>query len=54
MYFWISLLFWCSHGYVEYASVDDAKAVADKREEFVLDGRSLLIGYSLRKTLQGT
>ena len=39
------ILYFYSFGYVEFASVDDAKAVFDKEENFVLDGRSLFIDY---------
>ncbi|XP_065889936.1 nucleolin-like isoform X2 [Dysidea avara] len=40
-------------GFVEYSSVDEAKAVFDKQEEMVLDGRVLHINYSSRKIKQG-
>lgn len=39
------ILFFYSFGYVEFASVDEAQAVFDKEENFVLDGRSLFIDY---------
>ena len=42
-----------SFGFVEYSSVDEAKAVFDKQEEMVLDGRVLHINYSSRKIKQG-
>jgi len=38
---------------VEYASVEEAKAVVDKQQEVVLDGCNLFVGYSYNKTLQG-
>ena len=32
-------------GFVKFATVDEAKAVFDKEEDIVLDGRSLVINY---------
>ena len=44
-YLLLNLLYFYSFGYVKYSTVDEAKAVFDKKEDIVLDGRSLFIDY---------
>jgi len=39
------MYFLYSYGYVEYRSVDEAKAVFDKPDDIVLDGNTLFIDY---------
>ena len=42
----ISNIFPCSFGYVEFASVNDAKNIFDCLENIELDGRTLYIDYA--------
>jgi len=38
-----------SYGFVEYASVEEAKVVLDKQEEFVLAENTLFIDYGFHQ-----
>jgi len=39
----------CSYGFVDYASVEEAKAVLDQQEDMELDGQVLILNYSGHK-----
>ena len=43
---YFGLYFLCRFGYVEYSSVDEAKAVFESPENIILDGRRLFIDYA--------
>jgi len=46
---WYCLFHLHSFAYVEYSTVDEAKAVFDKQENIVLDERILFIDYAFSK-----
>lgn len=45
----VILCFFYRFGFVEFANVEEAKAVFDKQENIEVDGEVLFVNYSARK-----